>query len=109
MPKTLENGNFMAVDLAEGIMLKTLIAEDNLPALRSGFAGYPANPRWNAVKIQAWKTGRQLREALACGEMVVRPADSMLIPASDREGAREKQAIAPQFKPQMGSQLVLVS
>ncbi len=84
MPKTLENGNFMAVDLCEGIMFSTLIPQDNLPALRAGFAGYPANPRWRAVKFQAWKTGRQLREALARGEMIVRPADSMLVPAREK-------------------------
>lgn len=67
------------------------------------------NPRWNAVKTQAWKTGRQLRDALARGEMVVRPADAMLVPAGDRDNGTQKQAIAPLLKPQFVSQLVLVS
>ena len=53
----------MVVDLTDKVMLRTAIAQENHAALRSGFAGYPPNPRWNAIKFRAWKMGRQLREA----------------------------------------------
>lgn len=85
MSKTHNNGNIMVVDLAEGVMIGILMPKDNLPALRSGFAGYPVNPRWNVVKYRAWKTGRQLRQSLDAGELVVRPNDSMLVPAHDSQ------------------------
>ncbi|MGF1490990.1 MAG: hypothetical protein ACFBSC_00750 [Microcoleaceae cyanobacterium] len=67
------------VQLADGIQVMTLLDETCIPALRSGFAEYPVNPRWNAVKFHAWKQGRQLRLALKRGEMWVRPSDSMLV------------------------------
>jgi hypothetical protein len=79
-----EKGNFMVVDLAEGVLVGSLMPKDNLPALRSGFAGYPANPRWNIIKYRAWKMGRQLRHSLDEGDLVVRSTDLMLIPATEK-------------------------
>ena len=76
----------MVVDLADGILVRTDLCSSNLPALRSGFAGYPANPRWNAVKFHAWKTGRQMRQAVAAGKMIVRSQDSMLVPVGEQDG-----------------------
>ncbi len=75
----------MVVDLTENVLVNTPIPSANHAALRSGFAGYPANPRWNAAKYSAWKTGRQLREALASGQMVVRSTDSMLVQANEQD------------------------
>lgn len=98
MFRTNKNGNFMVVDLAEGILVGSLMPKDNLPALRSGFAGYPANPRWNVVKYRAWKMGRQLRQSLDAGDIVVRASDSMLIPAG------ESQSSAPAKQWQQRSQ-----
>jgi hypothetical protein len=71
--------NPTVVDLTEDILVYTDIPQDYHAALRSGFAGYPANPRWTVGKFHAWKTGRQLRGNLAQGQMVVRTTDSMLI------------------------------
>ncbi|ACK69787.1 conserved hypothetical protein [Gloeothece citriformis PCC 7424] len=88
--------NPVVVDLTDNILLHTDIAVENHAALRSGFAGYPANPRWNVSKFHAWKTGRQLREALAQGQMVVRSTDSMLIPISL---AQEKPPEKPKPNP----------
>lgn len=59
------------VELAEGIYVETAIPRESHPALRSGFAGYPSNPRWNVRKHQAWKQGKQWRHALDKGVMVV--------------------------------------
>lgn len=64
MTKTTQPSNMMVVELAKGVKVKTAIAIPNHAALRSGFAGYPMNPRWGASKYRAWKTGRQLRESL---------------------------------------------
>jgi hypothetical protein len=83
--KALKEHNFMVVDLTNNVLVSTSIPSANHAALRSGFGGYPANPRWNAAKFQAWKTGRQWREALARGEMVVRSTDSMLVQAPEQE------------------------
>ena len=71
------------VQLTEGILVLTLLDEVCIPALRCGFAGYTLNPRWNGVKIHAWKTGRQWREAYLQGTMVVRSQDSLLVPAEE--------------------------
>jgi hypothetical protein len=79
----------MLVDLAEDIWVCTEIPKENHAALRAGFAGYPMNPRWSVTKFRAWKTGREWREALAKGEMVVRSADSMLVPVSDQKNNLE--------------------
>lgn len=71
--------------LAEGVLVQTPINEAYIPALRSGFAGYPVNPRWSGVKFHAWKTGRQWRDAVIRGEMIVRSADSMLVSIGETE------------------------
>jgi hypothetical protein len=67
------------VKLGEGVLARTKLKDAYIPALRSGFAGYPVNPRWSGVKISAWKTGQQWRQAVSRGEMVVRSSDSMLV------------------------------
>lgn len=67
------------VKLGEGVLVRTQLKDAYIPALRSGFVGYPLNPRWSGVKISAWKTGRQWRQAISLGEMVVRDSDSMLV------------------------------
>lgn len=90
MFKTLNHDHLTTVELEQGVLLQTPIPTSHLPALRSGFAGYPANPRWTAAKFHAWKTGRQLRQAVACGQMVVRASDSMLVPAQAREEANDE-------------------
>lgn len=79
-----KNPNTKVVDLSKDILLRTTIPLDNHPALRSGFAGYPINPRWNVNKVHAWKTGRRLRQALQQGDLIIRSSDSMLVP-SDKE------------------------
>ena len=77
--------NSTVVDLSKDILLRTTIPLDNHAALRSGFAGYPLNPRWNINKVRAWKTGRQLRQALQQGELMIRSSDSMLVPSETEE------------------------
>jgi hypothetical protein len=67
------------VKLGEGVLVRTKLKDAYIPALRSGFAGYPVNPRWSGVKISAWKTGQQWRQAVSRGEMAVRSRDSMLV------------------------------
>lgn len=99
MSNTLKHHNLMVVDLADGILVRTDICSSHLPALRSGFAGYPANPRWNAVKFHAWKTGRQMRQAVACGKMIVRSNDSMLVPASEQESESAGSQSLPVHRP----------
>ncbi len=74
--------NLAVVDLAEGVYVKTPIPSSSHAALRSGFAHYPANPRWNGSKIHAWSVGRRWRKALSQGKMIVRSADSMLVAAT---------------------------
>ncbi|MEB3273424.1 MAG: hypothetical protein VKJ85_06535 [Prochlorothrix sp.] len=79
-PDLPKRSDAVVIELAHGVVARTSVAPMNHSALRSGFAGQPANPRWNASKVVAWKTGRQWRSALARGEMIVRPSDSMLVP-----------------------------
>lgn len=67
------------VCLADGINVQTDLADIQLPALRAGFAGYPMNPRWNALKFHAWKQGRAWKQALQAGTLTVRPADDRLV------------------------------
>ena len=74
-----QNHNLKVVKLTEEILVRTQLKSAYIPALRSGFAGYPVNPRWSGVKYSAWKTGKQWRKALVNGEMVVRSADSILV------------------------------
>lgn len=106
MSKTLKERNFMVVDLTENVLVRTLIPSSNHAALRSGFAGYPVNPRWNATKFQAWKTGRQWREALARNEMVVRSTDSMLVPTQDAETKVDNLPLSQRFNRPVSHQQV---
>lgn len=77
-------------DLTDCIYVNTQILPENYPALRSGFAGYPANPRWTVAKYQAWKSGRQLRDAYTKGQMIVRSTDSMLVPIQEGDSLDDK-------------------
>ena len=90
MANTLKQQDFV-VDLNEGILVRTPIPSPNHAALRSGFAGLPANPRWNVEKFRAWKTGRQLRDSLMRQEMIVRHSDSMLVLATSQEAKIEEK------------------
>ena len=77
--------NRMVVELTEKVLVRTTIPKENHPALRSGFAGYPANPRWNVRKYRTWKIGCQWREDLNKGEKIVRSQDSMLVSVVNTE------------------------
>ncbi|MGB3511699.1 MAG: hypothetical protein WBA93_21165 [Microcoleaceae cyanobacterium] len=85
-----ENQNLKVVKLAEGILVRTQLKSAYIPALRSGFAGYPVNPRWSGVKFYAWKTGRQWRQAFLNGEMVVGSMDSILVSVDEIKDFKEK-------------------
>jgi hypothetical protein len=67
------------IELTPGIYLQTVFPQEYIPALRSGFSLYPANPRWKALKFQAWKTGRQLRQAHDRGTLMVESGDRTFI------------------------------
>ncbi|MDY6936045.1 MAG: hypothetical protein SWY16_00135 [Cyanobacteriota bacterium] len=56
------------IELSPGIEIHALLPTEHIPAVRAGFALFPANPRWSALKFQAWKSGRRLRQALDRGE-----------------------------------------
>jgi hypothetical protein len=97
--RRLECHNPTVVDLSEDVLLNTTISQENHAALRAGFAGYLPNPRWSVTKFRAWRTGRQLREALARGEMTIRASDRMLIPTqeeidSDEESRSQEKQLA---------------
>jgi hypothetical protein len=81
--------NLIKAELTEKVSVFTNISIENHAALRAGFSGFPANPRWNISKFRAWKTGRQWRNALACGQMMVRSNDSMLVTATEKESQEE--------------------
>ncbi len=81
----LQQNHSKKVQLSDNIMVLTPLDESCIPALRAGFAGYTANPRWNAVKFHAWKTGRQWRQAYSQGKMVVRSTDGLLVPVEEAE------------------------
>lgn len=91
MLKTVQHHNLMVVDLTENVSVSTKFSKENHAALRSGFVGCPANPRWNATKFCAWKTGRQWRSALAQGTMMVRTEDCMLVQASETESCADDE------------------
>lgn len=78
-----------AIELIPGIYLQTLFPEEYIPALRSGFSLYPANPRWSPLKFQAWKTGRQLRQAYDRGILTVQAGDRTLVLTDRRERCPE--------------------
>ncbi len=83
MTSTFKGRSARIVELTQGILVRTPIPQAAHSALRSGFAGYPTNPRWNAAKFRAWKTGRCWRNALDRGELIVRSVDSMLVPTAE--------------------------
>jgi hypothetical protein len=85
MTKTPKNQNLKVVELEDGVLVCTSIPAENHAALRSGFARYTANPRWNAIKFRAWRIGRQWREALDEGTMTIRASDSMLVPTAEAQ------------------------
>lgn len=97
MLKKTEHRSPIVVDLTESIWLCTAVPQENHAALRSGFAGYPANPRWNVAKYQAWKAGRQLKEALKHGDMIVRSTDCMLVPAQDQANSLDEEVRSTQW------------
>lgn len=90
MYNTFSIHNEIIVDLTEKVFVRTIIPKENHAALRSGFAGYPVNPRWNIHKYHAWKIGCQWRDDLNNGKMVVRNEDSMLIPIADLQVKEKK-------------------
>lgn len=75
----LNCSNLRVVELTDSISVFTEIDQICIPALRSGFAGYPVNPRWSGIKFLAWRKGQQWRQAFQRGEMIVRVSDSMLV------------------------------
>ena len=85
-----QNHNLKVVKLREGIFVRTEFKSAYIPALRSGFAGYPFNPRWSGVKFLAWKTGRQWRQGLVNGEMTVRSTDSRLVYVDEVSKSQEE-------------------
>jgi hypothetical protein len=78
------------IELAEGIRAQTSIPLANHSAVRSGFAGHPLNPRWTATKVVAWKTGREWRQGLLDGTLVVRTSDSLLVAATELVHSHEE-------------------
>lgn len=80
----MKQGKTAIVDLSQNVSVETTMPESNYPALRSGFHGYPPNPRWNGSKYRAWKIGQQWRNAFQKGEMVVR-RDRILVTAKQPE------------------------
>jgi len=97
MNRALKEYDLMVIDLTEDVFVNTSLPSVNHAALRSGFVGYPINPRWNVTKYQAWRTGRQLREALARGEMMVRSTDSMLVPVTAQQKSKENLPTTKSF------------
>ena len=81
----LGQNSLIVADLTENIWIYTRISPENHPALRSGFAGYRANPRWSAIKYLAWKQGYQWREELSAGRLTIRQSDSQLVAATETQ------------------------
>ncbi|MGF1512728.1 MAG: hypothetical protein ACFB5Z_03400 [Elainellaceae cyanobacterium] len=83
---------FQLVELDENTFVNTSIPISHHAALRAGFAGYTANPRWTVTKFRAWRVGRTWRKALRQGDMVIRADDNVLVPScSDRAHAAQPQ------------------
>lgn len=76
-----QQSNFCVVELNPQVLVRTSLPPISHSALRAGFAGYTDNPRWTPLKRQAWKQGRQWRDAIAQGKLSVREADRMLLTA----------------------------
>lgn len=83
------------LELAEGIYIETAIPRESHPAVRSGFAGYPSNPRWTVRKHQAWKQGKQWRQDFDQGLMVVEKQQLIPTPAT-QPAMKEKPAVVQQ-------------
>ena len=81
----LGQNSLIVADLTENIWIYTNISPENHAALRSGFAGYRANPRWSATKYLAWKQGYQWREELSTGRLTIRQSDSQLVSATETQ------------------------
>ena len=79
----LGQNSLIVADLTENIWIYTRISPENHAALRSGFAGYRANPRWSATKYLAWKQGYQWREDLSIGRLTIRQSDSQLLATTE--------------------------
>ena len=75
------NSKVQLVELDDHTSVNTSIPISHHAALRAGFAGYTANPRWSATKFRAWQVGRTWRKALYRGDMVVRTDDHLLVSA----------------------------
>ena len=90
-----DRAHLCLVELDQGVMAETTIPTANHAALRAGFAGYTSNPRWTSAKVMAWKTGRKWRQALAQGNLVIRPQDSMLVPVQDADVEPSQETIEP--------------
>lgn len=92
---TLKDSELRLIELSAQIQVRTNLEATCIPALRSGFAGYPINPRWNAAKLRAWRLGCQWRRELAAGERVVR--DSLLVEREALARPTPSEAIAYPF------------
>ena len=77
----LTSNRVQLVELDEDTFVNTAIPLNYHAALRAGFAGYTANPRWSAPKFRAWQMGRTWRKALCQGDMVV--SDDRLLVAAE--------------------------
>lgn len=64
--------NFTTVELSHNIQVQTSLPPSCHAALRAGFEGYTANPRWTPQKRRAWKQGKQWRSELAANLIEVR-------------------------------------
>ncbi len=85
---------FSLVELTSEIRACTAVSPLNHSALRSGFAGYPSNPRWSGAKVMAWRLGKQWREALQNGEIAVREQDGLLVQTCDLAPAPTPASVA---------------
>lgn len=84
----------LTVELTPQIRATTSLPPTSHSALRSGFAGYPTNPRWNTAKVMAWRLGRQWRDGLAAGSLVIRPEDGLLVAATELQPAPSPAQLA---------------
>lgn len=94
MAKAISCSNLILVELDKGVRVRTSIPSENHAALRAGFAGYTANPRWCGSKFVAWRIGRTWRNSLESGKLTVRQDDFMLVPSEEvhpRSSSRRKK------------------
>lgn len=99
MSQAIQCDRRAVVELAKGVFVQTSIPSTHHSALRSGFAGYPANPRWSVTKFRAWRAGQQWRRALDSQQMVVREADSLLVPTAEAQATSTATTTTPDSKP----------